>query len=86
MYYISIKTRFWKTLKSSLKMRKTKISIFDPSKYYSLCIIDAQFDMITGLEAKNGYKSDSSIHNVKNVPRGACPRNPLDGRAFGVPF
>ena len=48
--------------------------------------MDGQFDLITGLEEKNGYQSDSSIQDFKIFPRGACLRTPLDGRAFSVPF
>ena len=50
-------------------------------------MMDGQFDLITGLEEKNGYHSDSSIQDFEIFPRGACPRTPQDGCAFlGVPF
>ena len=54
--------------------------------FYSRNAFLGQFDLITGLEEKNGYQCDSSIQDFKIFPRGACPRTPLDGRAFGVPF
>ena len=34
----------------------------------------SQFDdMVTGLEAKSGYQSDSSNKDLKNFPGVACP-------------
>ena len=49
-------------------------------------ILASRFDgMITDLEVKNGYQSDSSNQDFKTFPEGVCP-DLLDGCAFGVPF
>ena len=45
--------------------------------------MDSQFDMIIGLEAKNGYQSDSSAQGFKIfLQERACPQTLLDGHTL----